>query len=132
EFGFAFEQSGWAVLVFDTRPDTEPDGEWNEYIEGNDLDRPGWLAAYEANEDEPVTVILPDGTKRELPPGDRNGFAEVLGDLLKAVLLTARAKGVFAALPKAPRCAMGVEEQEGGYGWPVWEERGQDNLVAPE
>lgn len=129
DVGYGFEKSGWVALIFDTRPDPEPDGEWNEHIDGNDLERPRWLAAHEANDDKPVRLILPDGTERELPPGSCDAFATVFGDLLKGVLLKARADGVFAGLPKAPRCELGVEEQEGGYGWPAYEERGQDNLV---
>jgi hypothetical protein len=45
------------------------------------------------------------------------------------VLLKARADGVFAGLPKTARCELGVEEQEGTYGWPAYEERGRDNLA---
>jgi hypothetical protein len=129
EFGFAFDQSGWVVLVFDTRPEAEPDGEWNFYIDKNKLDRPHWRAAFDANRDWPVRLVLPDGTERKLPPRSRREFATALGDLLKDILLKARSEGVFENLLKAPRCYLGVEEQEGGYGWPVYEERGQDDLV---
>ncbi len=129
EFGFGFDQGGWVVLVFDTRPDAEPDGTWNDHIEGNDLERPLWTRAFNANARAAVTLVLPDGTELVVPPGGRDQFAAALGDLLKAVLLKAREDGVFADLPRAARCELGVEEQEGGYGWPAYEERGQDNVV---
>jgi hypothetical protein len=131
EFGFGFEQSGWAALVIDTRPDAEPDGEWNEHIDGNDLNRPRWLAACEANEEMPLELFLPDGTEQVVPAGSGDVFAIALGDLLKSVLLRARADGVFATLPKAPKCELGVEEQEGRYGWPAYKDRRKENLADP-
>jgi hypothetical protein len=56
-------------------------------------------------------------------------LAEVLGELIKAVLLKARADGVFAELQKAPGCEFGVEHQEGHYGWPPDEDRGKENVA---
>lgn len=129
DLGYQFEQAGWVALVFDTRADAEPDGSWNAHIAGNLLKRPRWLAAAGSNEEEPVAFVLPDGTKREVPSGKAEEFAAILGDLLRDVLLKARADGVFAALPKAPRCELGVEEHDGAYGWPVDEERGRENLA---
>jgi hypothetical protein len=130
QFGYAFEQSGWAVLVFDTRPDGGPDGVWNFHIKGNSVDRPEWLAVYEANRYEPVRLVLIDGSDFVLPAsGHRNDLGAILGELLKDVFLKSRADGVFASLPKAPECKFGIEELEGGYGWPHGEERWPDNLA---
>jgi hypothetical protein len=129
EVGFEYPQAGWVVVVFDRRPDAEPDGEWTAHIDGNALDRPHWLEAGEANSAGPITLVQLDGTETELPAGAE--LAEPLGELLKAVLVKARADGVFRALPKAPGCELGVEHFEGGYGWPAYEERGQDNLAEP-
>jgi hypothetical protein len=53
----------------------------------------------------------------------------ILGDLLKSVLLRARSDGVFAHLPRSPQCELGVEEHDGNYGWPAYEERGKENLA---
>lgn len=127
EVGFEYAQAGWVVVVFDTRPDAEPDGEWNSYIEGNELERPHWEDAEEANEEEPITLVQLDGTETVLPAG--SDLAALLGELLKAILLKARADGVFTALPKASNCELGVEHHDGAYGWPVYEARGQENLV---
>jgi hypothetical protein len=129
DLGYQFDQAGWVALVFDTRRDAEPDGQWNAHIVENWLERPKWLAASEANEDEPVLFVMPDGTKREIPPEGYGEFATILGDLLKGILLKARSDGVFAGLPKASRCELGVEEHDGNYGWPVYEERGRDNFA---
>jgi hypothetical protein len=131
DVGFGLYESGWACLVFDTRRHPEPDGEWNEYIEDAVLERPRWAEACEAVEVGPLALVLPDGTRRALAAGDVAGLVGALGDMLRDVLLKARADGVFAGLPKAPRCELGVEEQEGGYGWPAYESRGTDNLADP-
>lgn len=129
EVGFEYSQAGWVVVIFDTRPNAEPDGEWTSLIEGNELERSHWLEAEEANLDEPITVIQLDGTEAKLPSGTE--LAEILGELVKAVLLKARRDGVFAGLAKAPRCELGVEHFSGAYGWPAYEDRGQDNLAEP-
>ena len=125
--GFEYAQAGWVVVVFDTRPDAEPDGEWNSHIAGNALERPDWLAASEANSDGPITLVQLDGSEVELP--ECTELAEPLGEMIKAVLLKARADGIFAALLKAPGCELGVEHQEGAYGWPAHPDRGHENLV---
>jgi len=129
DVGYQCDQAGWVCLVFDTRSNAEPDGEWNAHIEENSLERPEWLAAFEAMEDNPLLVVLPDGKERRLRRGSYDKLTTILGEILKGVLLKAREDGVFAGLPKAPRCELGIEEHDGGYGWPVYEERGQDNLA---
>lgn len=42
--------------------------------------------------------------------------------------MKARADGVFKS-PKAKKCHLGVEEQDGSYGWPAYEDRGKDDLA---
>src|SRR5262249_13617679 len=114
DFGFQYDQDGWAALVFDTRPKAEPDGEWNEYIEENVLERPRWQAVFDALRKGPVDFTLPDGTTQNIK-SDSGGkrCAKIFGDLLKSVLLKAREDGVFQSLLKAKRCHLGVEEHDG-------------------
>lgn len=130
DVGFQCEQDGWVVLIFDTRPDAQPDGEWNSFIDKNLLERRHWQEALLALEDGSVEVLLPDGKKRKISgETDFEDFVALFGDLLKHVLLKARDDGVFKSLPKAEECHMGVEEQEGRYGWPAYEDRGKDDLT---
>ncbi|WP_165068872.1 hypothetical protein [Paludisphaera rhizosphaerae] len=130
DVGFGLYDSGWMCLVFDTRRDPEPDGDWNEFIEDTVLERPEWARTYEVVEaGGTLALILPDGTPRELSSGDTASLVAVLGDMLRGVLLKARKDGIFAALPKASNCELGVEEQEGSYGWPEYERRGAENLA---
>jgi hypothetical protein len=131
DVGFGVYESGWVCLVFDTRRNPEPDGEWNEYIEDTVLERPKWAKACEVVEAGPLTLILLDGSRRELATRDTGLLVTALGDMLRAVLLRARDDGVFAALPRTPRCELGVEEQDGSYGWPAYESRGIDNRTEP-
>ena len=127
EIGYEYEQAGWLVVVFDTRPDAAPDGEWTSRIEGNELARPHWLEAGEAMMEEPLPVIQLDGTEAILPSGTE--LADVLGEVVKAALLKARADGVFAGLSKAPGCELLIEHFDGGYGWPEYDDRGKENVA---
>jgi hypothetical protein len=130
EFGFQCEQDGWVALVFDTRPDAEPDGEWNSFIDENLFERRHWQEALMALETESVDVILPDGGKRKITgETEFEEFVALFGELLKGVLIKARADGVFNSMPKAKKCHLGVEEQEGCFGWPAYEDRGTDDLA---
>jgi hypothetical protein len=131
DIGFGLFQSGWVCLVFDTRRNPEPDGEWNEYIEDTVLERPKWATACEAVEAGPLTLVLPGGARRDLAAGDTGSLVAALGGTLRAVLLQARDDGVFATLPRTARCELGVEEQDGSYGWPAYEARRTDNLAGP-
>ena len=127
EVGFEYSQAGWVVVVFDTRPDAEPDGEWTMHIEGNDFERPNWQVAGEVLQERPITLIQLDGTEVELPADTE--LAEPLGDLIRAVLLQARSDRLFDGLPKAAGCELGVEHHEGAFGWPEYEARGEENLL---
>jgi hypothetical protein len=130
EFGFQCDQDGWVALVFDTRPDAEPDGEWNSYIENTLFARPRWKEAALALETGAVEATLPDGATRKLTEEtDFETFIVIFGDLLKSVLLKARANGIFTSLPTAEACRFGVEELDGRFGWPNYEDRGKDDLV---
>ncbi len=135
DVGFECDQSAWVAVVFDTRPDAECDGEWTGYIEErNELARPHWLQALKTLVKRGIWLILPNGSRMEIPAvGSAQGryeqFGEVLGEMIKAVLLQARADGVFAVLPKATDCELFVDHFNGTYGWPGYESRRQENVA---
>lgn len=126
--GFDHIHSGWAVAVFDTRPDADNDGEWTSEIEGNELKLPHWRQVTETNTEQPTTLILTDGSQSVLP--ENTELAVPLGEMLKAVVLKARADGLFAKLEQAPGCELIVDHFDGVYGWPEPEARGIENLAA--
>lgn len=130
ELGFEYSQKGWLVVVFDLRPDAAPDGEWTRRIEGNELDRTHWLQSGEAAGEAPIPIVQLDGTETELAPGTE--LAEILGPMVKTAVLKARADGVFTGLPLATGCELGVEHFDGAYGWPAYEDRGRENIAAPD
>jgi hypothetical protein len=124
------------TIAFDTRKDAEPDGNWGEYIhiKGHTLNRPKWTKAYEFSKKHTVTFVLLDGSERKIDRGldgfdTYDDFGDVIGEVLKSVLISARDDGLFDDLPKGDRCELGVEEAEGSYGWPYYEDRGKENLV---
>lgn len=122
--GYSVAQAGWIALVFDTRPGAEPDGEWNSYIEENMLEFPQWSEAVDAlwDNDEPIQLTLPDGSKQNLGE-DEGEPVEQIGSMLKDILLQAREENLFAGLPIARKNLMGVEDTEGAYGWPDYDNR---------
>jgi len=128
EVGYEYEQSGWLVVVFDTRPDANPDGEWTGRIDGNELARPHWFEAGEALfEGHLITIIQLDGTEKLMKL--LFDFVDIIGEMLRVLLLKARADGLFTKIPKAPGCELGIEHFDGGYGWPMFEDRGKENLA---
>ena len=128
--GFQCDQAGWIALVFDTRPDAAPDGEWNSYIEDNIFERQYWHEASEFLEAKEIDVVLPDGSTRKISSDTHEEeYFAIFGEMLKGVLLKARHEGVFKSLPKANRCHMGVEEHGGRYAWPRYEDRGKNDLA---
>jgi hypothetical protein len=132
DLGYQFDQAGWIALVFDTRPDAEPDGQWQNYIEENMLELNHWCELFDtvADNEEPMTITLCDGSTQLVEPGiEMEELAEYFGTMLRDALIEARKAGVLAKLPLADHCLMGVEEMEGNYGWPECENR-DEGLVA--
>ena len=113
--GYNFDQSGWFALIFDRRTHAGHDGEWTLYLDGNMLDRPGWVTARERNEELPIQVRGEDGQVRELPPGSH--FGQLLGRMLVGVLQRAERDGMFVRLPRADGFRLGLEEFNGSLGW---------------
>ena len=132
--GFAFDQSGWIAHVFDTRSGAGSkgeDGEWQCYIEEVEQDFQHWFDAvdpiHEATafdgDADPLVITLHNGKKVTLKSYDDERIAEYIASMLWKVLVDARNSGLFAKLPLAKRCLIGVSEQDGIYGWPHYEDR---------
>jgi hypothetical protein len=134
QFGFEFGQTNFVVLVMDTRPDAEPDGEWTMEVDTmidnqTALMRPNWPIWHELPEGEQVSFIDVSGKEIDVMDDPDNLICGIIGEALKQVLLSARDEGLFKTLPKQPRCELAVENIEGYYGWPIYEDRGKENLL---
>lgn len=130
DFGFEFGQGNELWLVFDTRPDAEPDGEWTLQVgKVAALARPKWPIWHELPDEEVVFFIDLKGEKVNVMKSPDKKICKIVGEAMKHALMEAREAGEFARLPKAERCEIGVENMEGYYGWPKYEDRGKKNLV---
>lgn len=127
--GFEYAQAAWVIVVFDMRLDAKVDGEWTSLIDDGMWERPRWLEACEENQDEPISIVQLDGTKAILPAGTE--MAKILGEVVKAAVLQARADGAFRELPKAPGCEFNIEHLGGAYAWPADEAKTPENLLEP-
>jgi len=121
------ESTPWVCLYFDTKPGSEPDGD-PTHPNFAMLERESWLPAFKAVCDgDNVCVTQTNGATRHC--GDEK-LTETVGEFLVEMLLKARDTGVFADLPMADRCELGVEDPTtGAFGWPNYEDRGKKNLV---
>jgi hypothetical protein len=129
DFGFEFGQANWVALVFDTRENAEPDGEWSMNIDEILLNRPKWPIWHKLPDEEHVYFIDLTGKKVDVMGNPDEMICGIVGEALRHVLLTARDQGIFKPLSKAERCELGVENLEGYFGWPKHEDRGRENLV---
>ena len=147
--GYQFDQDGWFAFVFDTRPGADPDGEWSMHIGENAVPMPHWHEPFDAwleahDEDAPagpkdpaartLEIVGYDGSRATFADpeaDDMEAVAAPFGELFKAVLLAARDRDAFAALPLADGCLFGVEEHDGAWGWPTWDDRHTLGRVRP-
>jgi hypothetical protein len=135
--GFAFDQSGYIAMVFDTRPDAEEDGEWQSYIEENEFEFDSWHDAVDplhqatafGGKCDPLTIKRVNGKSATYKKYDDTKIAKDIGMMLWKALVDARDAGVFAMLPLTDNCRMGVEEQDGVFGWPLGNDQGTIDLV---
>ena len=130
DFGFEFGQGNELWLVFDTRPDAQPDGEWTLQLDKvTALKRPKWPIWDELPDGEVVFFIDLNGEKVNVMKSPDKKICKIVGDAMKHTLMEAREAGLFKPLSKAEHCEMGVENMEGFYGWPKYKDRGKENLV---
>ena len=124
--GFQFDQAGWVALVFDTRDDASIDGEWQQYIEENVFPMEHWRSVSDSlyMDRKPVIVTSVGGKRTKLQP--RDDFAQILGEMLRDLLVECFDQGVFKKLPLSPQCLLTVEEHDGAFGWTNREDNDKD------
>lgn len=135
--GFAFDQSGYIALVFDTRPNAEEDGEWQFYVEENEYEFDSWHDAVDplhqatalGGKSDPLSIHRMNGKVATYKEYDDTKIAKDIGMMLWKALVDARDSGIFATLPLTDICRMGVEDQDGAFGWPLGDDKGTSDLV---
>jgi len=96
DFGFEFGQGNELWLVFDTRPNAEPDGEWTMQVgKVAALKRPKWPIWHELPDDEVVFFLDLNGKKVNVMKDPDKKICKIVGEAMKHAILTAREDGVF-------------------------------------
>jgi hypothetical protein len=102
EIGYEVSQSGWVFVHADRREQHERDGEW--------------------------TGGLDDGTMLELSHWVE-ADPEEAGKLILKIVQAARSDGVFLALGPPGSVQLDIEDFDGEWGWPKYEDLGKTNLA---
>ena len=138
EIGYSCDQSGWIFIHPDERPAHQRDGEWTTSIEDEKLIKyDHWIEAIEASfEGKAFTVIKYDGSKFEVafdedePEQDsEDPFVKAVGEMILEVLRAAKVDGVFSQLKPFGSVQLDIEDFNGGWGWPEYDDLGKTNFA---
>lgn len=100
--GYEVSQSGWVYVNADTRKQHARDGEWTSGLDNDPLlEMSHWV---------------------ETDPGEAGQF------ILK-IIQSARADGVFSPLKQYGPVQLDIEDFDGSWAWPAYEELGKSNLA---
>lgn len=130
EIGYSCDQSGWIFVHADERPHHERDGQWTTSIDDDRcIDFGHWIEAIESSfEGEAFAVIKIDATKFVVPQ-DGDDLTSAIGEMILDVLLTAKSDGVFKPLKSYGDVQLDIEDFNGGWGWPEYDDLGKTNLA---
>jgi hypothetical protein len=145
EIGYDCNQGGWIFIHDDRRSPHERDGEWTLKIDDdNVIDYSYWAVAIEASfEGEDISVIKFDGSKFVIPATDLDSEDDeiydeetdvgslpvAIGEMIHGVLMLAKADECFAELGEPGTIQLDIEDFNGEWGWPAYEELGVTNLA---
>ena len=102
EIGYEVSQAGWVFVHADLRKEHERDGEWTRGLDdGELLELAHWAEA----------------------------DSEEAGMLVLNVVQAARKDGVFAKLGPPGSVQLDIEDFDGEWAWPTFEELGKTNLA---
>jgi hypothetical protein len=141
EIGYSCDQFGWIFINADERPQHERDGEWTIKIDEDlCIDFGHWIEAIESTfEGKAFTVIKIDGTQFVVPASDEvvegqsedadDPFTVAIGEMILAVLMNAKLDGVFTPLKIFGDVQLDIEDFNGGWAWPEYDDLGKTNLA---
>jgi hypothetical protein len=115
---------------FDTRVPHQVDGAWSHELFAI-IERPNWSEPQsECRARGGGTLIDIRGRNHRI--GEDYSEERVcawFGEAMVTLLRQARDQGLFKRLSKAARCEIGVEDIDGHFGWPAYDDRGKANLI---
>lgn len=141
EFGYSCDQSGWIFIHADERPQHERDGQWTTKInEDQCIEFGHWIEAVESRfEGESFRVVKTDGIPFDVPAFDEDAdelddgaddpFVVAIGEMILDVLMNAKSDGVFGTLSTFGAVQLDIEDFNGGWGWPEYDDLGKTNLA---
>ncbi len=141
EIGYSCDQSGWIFIHADHRSQHDRDGEWTTKIDEDAcIDFEHWIEAIDGRFDgDAFSVIRVDDSQFIVPALDEDAeehnedaddpFVTAVGEMILDVLMTAKADGVFAPLKNLGDVQLDIEDFNGGWGWPEYDDLGKTNLA---
>ncbi len=112
-------------LYLDTHPTGEPCSGTSETFDLMELEFESWADACQSD----VAKVKYTGNQRTVD--DEESLCEIVGLFLLEVILSLRDAGVLSTLPCAEKCYIGVATYDGVWGWPDWNDRGNNDMVPP-
>ncbi|MEL6896054.1 MAG: hypothetical protein AAFP90_08125 [Planctomycetota bacterium] len=141
EVGYSCDQSGWIFIHADERPQHQRDGQWTTAIDDDAyLELDHWIDTIESRfEGESFAVTKVDGTRFVVPPFDEDAvdqdddaddpFVVAIGEMILKVLMDCKADGLFAPLKTNGDIQLDIEDFNGGWAWPNYDDLGKINLL---
>ena len=111
-------------LYLDTHPKGEPSSGSSEIFDLMELEFADWVEACHAN----VSLVKYGGNQKTVD--DEEQLCEAVGLFLLEIILALRDEGILSKLPCAQKCYIGVSTYDGVWGWPDWNDRGKNDMVA--
>lgn len=128
EIGYCNVQAGWFFVNFDQRDKHDRDGNWTIRI-NDETEMPRWLEFTERSLESDSAQILTLLNGNQVEAWDSDDLAREIGTMLVSVVQQAGRDGVFKGLPVSETCQLDVEDFEGQWAWPEYEELGTVNLI---
>ena len=140
--GFECDQSGWFMFVADQRQEHERDGEC--FDEDGLIAMPHWnVVNIAGDQGKHIEVTKVDGSTFNIAPFEESGddepedsddemgppFSIAIGEMILHVLTTARKNGLFKDLSRFGNVQLDIEDFNGGWAWPEYDELGKSNLA---
>lgn len=110
-------------LYLDNHPTGEPSSGSSDEIDLMEIELPEWTDACHAE-----CAAIQYG-ENSIKTDDEESLCEAVGLFLLEIILSIRDAGILSSLPRGEKCYIGVSTYDGVWGWPVWEERGVNDLV---